>query len=147
MSKVNLDSVRRPAKVAPAGKVEVVCRTAAVSLTAGAPLFVFLLALRASDVERFAARRLPGWPFLTYSWLHVLAVGSLSAALAGLPHREKEAAVLALAALGSGVTLAKTGDIPAVCVLFFRTACGREPPAPAFEVIHPRTDARRKALQ
>jgi len=42
----------------------------------------------------------------------LLAVGSLSAALAGLPHREKEAAVLALAALGSGATLAKTGDIP-----------------------------------
>ena len=96
----------------PPGRTKALAGTAAVALAAGAPLFVSRLAVRASDLERFAARRLPGWPFLAYSWLHVLALGSLSGALAGLPHREKEAAVLGLAALGSGIILARTGDIP-----------------------------------
>jgi hypothetical protein len=96
----------------PPGRAKVFAATAAVALAAGAPLFVSQLALRASDLERFAARRLPAWPFLAYSWLHVLALGSLSGALAGLPHRGKEATALGLAAVGSGAVLATTGDIP-----------------------------------
>ncbi|TNB76833.1 hypothetical protein FHJ30_01570 [Arthrobacter sp. BB-1] len=102
----------RLALALPAGRARTLVGTAAVALAAGAPLFVSQLALRASDPERFAARRLPGWPFLSYAWLHVLAVGSLSGALASLPDREKEAAAVGLAALGAGTVLAKTGDIP-----------------------------------
>ena len=102
----------RLALALPAGRARAMVGTAAFALAAGAPLFVSQLALRASDLERFAARRLPGWPFLGYAWLHVLALGSLSGALASLPDREKEAAAVGLAALGSGMVLAKTGDIP-----------------------------------
>jgi hypothetical protein len=102
----------RLALALPAGRTRALAGTAAVALAAGAPLFVSQLAMRAADLEGFAARRFPAWPFLTYAWLHVLALGSLSGALATLPHKEKEAAALGLAALGSGAALAKTGDIP-----------------------------------
>lgn len=101
----------RLALALPEGRSRSLAGTAAVALAAGAPLFVSELAMRAADLERFAARRFPAWPFLTYAWLHVLALGSLSGALAGL-HREKEAAALALATVGCGAALAKTGDIP-----------------------------------
>ena len=96
----------------PRGRAKACAGTAAVALAAGAPLFVSQLALRAADLERFAARRLPAWPFLAYAWLHVLALGSLSGALAALPRRKREAAAVGLAALGSGAVLARTGDIP-----------------------------------
>lgn len=102
----------RLALALPPGRSRALAGTAAVALAAGAPLFVSELAMRASDLERFAARRFPAWPFHAYAWLHVLALGSLSGTLATLPHRKKEAAALALASAGSGVALAKTGDIP-----------------------------------
>lgn len=102
----------RLALALPPGRSKALAGAAAVALAAGAPLFISELAVRASDLERFAARRLPGWPFFAYAWLHVLALGSLSGALASLPDRRKEASALGLAALGSGVVLAKTGDIP-----------------------------------
>ena len=102
----------RVALALPPGRTRVFAATAAVALAAGAPLFVSQLALRASDPERFASRGLPAWPFLAYSWLHVLALGSLSGALASLPHRGKEAAAVGIAAVGSGAVLARTGDIP-----------------------------------
>lgn len=102
----------RAALALPPGRTRVFATAAAAALAAGAPLFVSQLAIRASDLERFAERRLPGWPFLAYSWLHVLALGSLCGALASLPGRGKEAAAIGLAALGSGAVLARTGDIP-----------------------------------
>jgi hypothetical protein len=102
----------RLALALPPGRSRALAGTAAVALAAGAPLFVSELAMRASDLERFAARRFPAWPFHAYAWLHVLALGSLSGTLATLPHRKKEAAALALASAGCGVVLAKTGDIP-----------------------------------
>ncbi|QDG61536.1 hypothetical protein [Pseudarthrobacter sp. NIBRBAC000502771] len=102
----------RLALALPPGRSRALAGTAAVALAAGAPFFVSELAMRASDLERFAARRFPAWPFYAYAWLHVLALGSLSGTLATLPHRKKEAAALALASAGCGVALAKTGDIP-----------------------------------
>lgn len=72
------------------GRSRVFAAAAAVALAAGAPLFVSQLAMRASDLERFAAHGLPGWPFLAYSWLHVAALGSLSGALASLPGRGRK---------------------------------------------------------
>lgn len=102
----------RLALALPPGRSRALAGTAAVALAAGAPFFVSELAMRASDLERFAARRFPAWPFYAYAWLHVLALGSLSGTLATLPHRKKEAAALALASAGCGVVLAKTGDIP-----------------------------------
>jgi hypothetical protein len=104
-------ALARLALTLPAGRTRALAGTAAVALAGGAPLFVSELAMRAADLERFAARRFPAWPFLTYAWLHVLALGSLSGALATL-HREKAAAALGLAAAGSGAVLVKTGDIP-----------------------------------
>ncbi|MBP1137883.1 hypothetical protein JOE31_004115 [Arthrobacter sp. PvP023] len=102
----------RVALALPPGRSRVFAAAAAVALAAGAPLFVSQLAMRASDLERFAAHGLPGWPFLAYSWLHVAALGSLSGTLASLPGRGKEATAVGLAALGSGAVLARTGDIP-----------------------------------
>lgn len=101
----------RLALALPAGRSRSFAGTAALALAAGAPLFVSELAMRAADLERFAARRFPAWPFQAYAWLHVLALGSLSGALRTL-HCEKEAAAMGLAAVGCGAVLAKTGDIP-----------------------------------
>jgi hypothetical protein len=102
----------RVALALPPGRTRAFAGAAAAALAAGAPLFVSQLSFRASDLERFAGRGLPGWPFLAYSWLHVIALGSLSGALASLPNRGREAAAVGLAALGSGAVLARTGDIP-----------------------------------
>ncbi|WP_235509716.1 hypothetical protein [Arthrobacter sp. Soil761] len=79
----------RLALALPPGRSRALAGTAAVALAAGAPLFVSELAMRASDLERFAARRFPAWPFHAYAWLHVLALGSLSGTLATLPHRKR----------------------------------------------------------
>ncbi|WP_245827889.1 hypothetical protein [Sinomonas mesophila] len=77
----------RIALALPPGRAKALGGLAAAALVAGAPLFVGQLAIRASDIERFAARRLPAWPFMTYSWLQVAALVSLSGMLASLPGR------------------------------------------------------------
>ncbi|GAB3286467.1 hypothetical protein GCM10027449_33210 [Sinomonas notoginsengisoli] len=105
----------RVALALPRGRGRTLAGAAAAALAAGAPLFVHDLAVRASDLERFAGRRLPAWTFLTYAWLHVAALGSFAGALWALPGHRKEAAVVGLVAGGTGASLAMTKDaIPAV---------------------------------
>ena len=108
----------RLAQSLPQGRAKTLAAVAAGALTAGAPFFVWELAVRTSDIERFAYRRMPAWPFATYAWLHVAALASLAGALATLPGHGKEAAVVGLVGLVSAGALVKTGDmVPAVFYL------------------------------
>lgn len=101
----------RIALALPGGATRRLTAAAASALALGAPFFVWELTIRASDLERFAMRRLPGWTFPVYAWLHVAALGCLSGALWNLPrHRGASVAVGAIGA-GSAATLAATGDI------------------------------------
>ena len=102
----------RVALAMPPGRARFCAGVGAVALAAGAPFFVAELARRASDIEAFAAHRLPAWPFAAYAWLHVCALASLAGALWNLAGHRKAATAVGLAAAGTGVALAGTGDIP-----------------------------------
>ena len=92
-------------------------QAAAAVLAAGAPLFVADLAVRASDLERFAQSRLPRWRFPAYAWLHVAGLAALAGALAATGRR-RASAVVGATAFGSGAVLGATGDVvPAVFYL------------------------------
>lgn len=73
------------AEALPAGPPKKLATAAAAALLAGAPLFVADLADRASDLERFAYRRGPVWPFISYCVLHLVALASLGTALLNMP--------------------------------------------------------------
>lgn len=98
----------------PRGRSRAFAGRAAAALLAGAPLFVWCLADRGSDVERFAYRRGAAWPFTAYAWSHVAALAALAGAFAALPSRRRSRAALALAgsSAASAAVLAATGDIP-----------------------------------
>ncbi|UVJ41065.1 hypothetical protein [Arthrobacter sp. CJ23] len=96
----------------PHGKARKLAGLAAASLLAGAPLFVWCLADRASDLERFAYRRGASWPFLTYSWLHVAGLAALAGALACLPAPRGAVVAAAASAPVFGTVLAANKDIP-----------------------------------
>lgn len=96
----------------PQGKARKFAGLAAASLLAGAPLFVWCLAGRASDPEGFAHRRGASWPFLTYSWLHVAGLSALAGALACLPAPRAAVVAAAVSAPVFGTVLAVSGDIP-----------------------------------
>ncbi|MDQ4489731.1 hypothetical protein RBS60_05910 [Sinomonas sp. ASV486] len=108
----------RLALALPAGRAKKLVAVAASALLAGAPLFVSEIATRTSDIEWFAARRGALWPFRTYAWLHVVALGSLAGALWSMRGHRREAAAVGLLATGTGAVLARTGDVvPAVFYL------------------------------
>jgi hypothetical protein len=98
----------------PRGRARALAGTAAAALLAGAPLFVWCLADRGSDIERFAYRRGAAWPFAVYSWSHVAALAALAGAFAALPAPRPSRTALALAGTSatSAAVLAATGDIP-----------------------------------
>lgn len=96
----------------PHGKARKLAGLAAASLLAGAPCFVWCLADRGSDIERFAYRRGASWPFLTYSWLQVAGLTALAGALAALPAPRGAVIAAAVAAPVFGTFLAVTKDIP-----------------------------------
>lgn len=102
----------RLAGALPRGRAKTLASVAAASLAAGSPFFIWEIAIRTSDIERFARRRMGAWPFGVYEWLHVAALGSLTGALWTLPRHRKEAAGVGLMAAGSGVALAMAGDVP-----------------------------------
>ena len=118
----------------PQGKARGLAGTAAAALLAGAPMFIWCLADRGSDLERFAYRRGAGWPFAFYAWSHVAALAALAGAFAALPAPRPTRTALALAgtSAASAAVLAATGDIPpfvfylaegaAAAVLLRRTA-------------------------
>jgi len=109
---------------------------AAAALVAGAPLFVAALADRASDLERFAYRRGPGWPFVTYAGLHVGALAALGAGILLSPLKPWTGITAAVGATAFGAILAGTKDIPPFVFYMVETAVGahlmryEEPMAP-----------------
>ncbi|GAB4100431.1 hypothetical protein [Sinomonas halotolerans] len=108
----------RAALALPAGPARTFTGVAAGALAAGAPFFVWEIAVRTSDIERFAYRRMAGWPFEVYAWLHVAALGSLAGALWTRRRNRREAAAVGAVALGSAVALVRTGDmVPAAFYL------------------------------
>ncbi|WP_458111739.1 hypothetical protein M1D88_15920 [Arthrobacter sp. R1-13] len=75
----------RFAQALPDGPPKNLATAAAGALLVGAPLFVADLADRGSDLERFAYRRGPVWPFISYCSLHLVALASLGTALLTMP--------------------------------------------------------------
>jgi hypothetical protein len=84
----------------------------AAALLAGAPLFVYSLSRRASDLERFAYRQGSNFPFLGYSWLHVAGLGAIGVGLLRSPAKRWVGLTAgSAAALFAGILL-KARDIP-----------------------------------
>jgi len=98
----------------PRGRARAFAGTAAAALLAGAPMFVWCLADRGSDVERFAYRRGSWLPFTAYAWSHVAALAALAGAFAAMPapRPTRTALVLAGSSAASAAVLAATKDIP-----------------------------------
>jgi hypothetical protein len=94
------------------GPTKTLASGAAAALVAGAPLFVVALADRASDLEKFAYRRGPSWPFLTYSGLHIGALAALGAGILLSPLKRWTGITAAASAPAFGAILAGTKDIP-----------------------------------
>jgi hypothetical protein len=99
---------------------------AAAALAAGAPLFVVALADRASDLERFAYRRGPSWPFLTYAGLHVGALAALGPGILLSPLKPWTGITAAVGAAAFGAILAGAKDIPPFVFYMVETAVGAQ---------------------
>lgn len=97
---------------------------AAGALLAGAPLFIVALAGRAADLERFAYRRGPNWPFLTYAVLHIGALAALGPALLLLPLKPWTGATAVASVPVFGIILAGTRDIPPLVFYLVEAAVG-----------------------
>ena len=110
---------------------------AAMALLAGAPLFTYSLARRASDIERFASFRGSNAPFLGYSWLHVAGLAALGVSLLNSPAKRWPGITAAGVAAVSGAVLATTKDIPPLVFYLTEGAVGaylmswEEPPGPS----------------
>jgi hypothetical protein len=119
------------------GPTKTLASGAAAALVAGAPLFVVALADRASDLEKFAYRRGPSWPFLTYSGLHIGALAALGAGILLSPLKPWTGITAAASAPAFGAILAGTKDIPPFVFYLVEAAVGaqlmryEEPPVPA----------------
>ena len=108
------------------GPAKTLATGAAAALIAGAPLFVVALADRASDLEKFAYRRGPSWPFLTYSGLHIGALAALGAGLLLSPLKPWTGITAAASAPVFGAILAGTKDIPPFVFYLVETAVGAQ---------------------
>lgn len=128
--------VRFAQAIRPSGTAKTLASGAAAALLAGAPLFVAALADRASDLEKFAYRRGPAWPFLTYSSLHVGALAALGAGILLLPLKPWTGITAAASAPVFGGILATAKDIPPFVFYLVETAVAaqliryEEPAAP-----------------
>ena len=110
---------RNPAR--PAGNLAAV---AAAALLAGSPFFVWDLAVRAADIEKFAYRRGAAWPFLAYSGLQTCGIGLLGAALQSSPIKGRTAlSAAASAPLFAGILL-RYKDIPPFVFYLVEAALG-----------------------
>ncbi|MFC8039934.1 hypothetical protein ACFUOZ_11320 [Paenarthrobacter sp. NPDC057355] len=96
----------------------------AAALLAGAPLFIYSLSRRASDLERFASFRGSNAPFLGYSWLHVLGLAALGGSLLKSPAKRWVGITAAGVAAASGTVLATTKDIPPLVFYLTEGALG-----------------------
>ncbi|MET3719986.1 MULTISPECIES: hypothetical protein [unclassified Arthrobacter] len=99
---------------------------AAAALLAGAPLFVVALAERASDLEKFAYRRGPSWPFLTYAGLHIGALAALAPGLLLSPVKPWTGIIAAASVPVFGAILAGTKDIPPFVFYLVEAAVGAQ---------------------
>lgn len=109
--------------------------TAAAALLAGAPLFVYSLSRRASDLERFAYGRGSNAPFLAYSGLHIVGLAALGGSLLTSPAKRWIGVTAAAAASAFGAILVGTKDIPPFVFYLTEATVGaylmawEEPPA------------------
>ena len=97
---------------------------AAAALLAGSPLFVWALAVRAADIEKFAYRRGAAWPFLTYAGLQTCGVGLLGAALQSSPLKGRTALSAAASAPVFAAILLRFKDIPPFVFYVMQIAVG-----------------------
>jgi hypothetical protein len=108
------------------GPAKTLASGAAAALLAGAPLFVVALADRASDLEKFAYRRGPSWPFLTYAGLHIGALAALGAGILLSPLKPWTGITAAASVPVFGAILAGTKDIPPFVFYLVETAVGAQ---------------------
>ncbi|MCU1517777.1 MAG: hypothetical protein JWQ75_2498 [Pseudarthrobacter sp.] len=108
------------------GPAKTLASAASAALLAGAPLFVVALADRASDLERFAYRRGPSWPFLTYAGLHVGALAAVGAGILLSPLRPWTGITATAGATAFGAILAGAKDIPPFVFYLVEAAVGAE---------------------
>ena len=87
-------------------------------------MFVVALAERASDLEKFAYRRGPSWPFLTYAGLHVGALAALGPGLLLLPLNPWTGVTAVVSVPVFGTILAGTKDIPPFVFYLVEAAVG-----------------------
>lgn len=116
----------RFAQAIKSGPAKTLASGAAAALAAGAPLFVVALADRASDLEKFAYRRGPSWPFLTYSGLHIGALAALGAGILLSPLKPWTGVTAAASAPAFGVILAAAKDIPPFVFYLVEAAVGAQ---------------------
>lgn len=116
----------RFAQAIKSGPAKTLASGAAAALVAGAPLFVVALADRASDLEKFAYRRGPSWPFLTYSGLHIGALAALGAGILLSPLKPWTGVTAAASAPAFGAILAATRDIPPFVFYLVEAAVGAQ---------------------
>lgn len=96
----------------------------AAALLAGSPLFVWDLAVRAADIEKFAYRRGAAWPFLAYAGLQTCGIGLLGVALQSSSLKGRTAlGAAASAPLFAGILL-RYKDIPPFVFYLVETALG-----------------------
>ena len=79
---------------------------------------------RAADLEKFAYRRGPNWPFLTYAGLHIGALAALGPALLLLPLKPWSGATAVAGVPVFGAILAGTKDIPPFVFYLVEAAVG-----------------------
>jgi hypothetical protein len=108
------------------GPAKTLASGAAAALVAGAPLFVVALADRALDLEKFAYRRGPNWPFLTYSGLHIGALAAVGAGILLSPLKPWTGITAAASAPAFGAILARTKDIPPFVFYLVEAAVGAQ---------------------
>lgn len=97
---------------------------AAAALLAGSPLFVWALAVRAADIEKFAYRRGTAWPFLAYASLQTCGVGLLGAALQASPLKGGTGLSAAASAPVFAGILLRYKDIPPFVFYLMQIAVG-----------------------
>ncbi|WP_426997289.1 hypothetical protein [Pseudarthrobacter sp. N5] len=106
------------------GPSKTLATAAATSLLAGAPLFIAAVSDRASDLERFAYRGGPAWPFLGYCGLHIVALGALGSALLRTPLKRWVGFLAAASAPLFGAVLLAKKDIPPFVFYLVEQAVG-----------------------
>jgi hypothetical protein len=116
----------RYAQAVRSGPSKTLASAAAAALVAGAPMFVAALAERASDLEKFAYRRGPSWPFLTYAGLHTAALAALGPGLLLSPLKPWTGITALASAPAFGTILAATKDIPPFVFYLVEAAVGAQ---------------------